>query len=144
MKQQKTLSCGIVLVHREQNEWKYLMLRSYSYWEPGPKGKQKQGELDLETAIRECQEETGLLPEHVSFKWDVIHQDTEVYGKGKIARWFLGCTDLVDLTLPISPKLNKPEHDEYRWCSYDEALQLAGPRIKAILNWAHTTIEHGG
>jgi 8-oxo-dGTP pyrophosphatase MutT (NUDIX family) len=144
VKQQKTLSCGIVLVHKGAFGCEYLMLRSYSYWEPGPKGKQIPNELDIETALRECTEETGILPDQLEFRWDRIHQDTEVYGKGKIARWFLAYTDVTDLTLPINSKIAKPEHDEYRWCSYDEALQLAGPRIKAILNWAHNTIEHGG
>ena len=44
------------------------------------------------------------------------------------------------LKLPVSPELGRPEHDEYRWVSFDEAEDLLPPRLAVVLEWAKKTI----
>jgi hypothetical protein len=38
--------------------------------------------------------------------------------------------------LPISPELGRPEHDEWRWLTYDAALALASARLLPVVGWA--------
>ena len=42
-----------------------------------------------------------------------------------------------DVFLPISPDLGRPEHHEWKWLPYDDAIELLNERLKAILEWAH-------
>ena len=42
----------------------------------------------------------------------------------------------MDVTLPVNPELGRAEHSEYRWVSFDEAMELVSPRVRPVLNWA--------
>jgi len=42
---------------------------------------------------------------------------------------------------PVSPELGRPEHDEWRWVSFDEAEHLLPPRLQPILAWARKQLE---
>ena len=45
-------------------------------------------------------------------------------------------TRTTEVTLPVNPELGRPEHSEFRWVEYDEALQLVSPRVRPVLHWA--------
>ena len=53
-----------------------------------------------------------------------------------MARYYLAKTRQTDVTLPFNPLIGRPEHSEYRWVDYDEALQLVSPRVKPVVRWA--------
>jgi hypothetical protein len=38
--------------------------------------------------------------------------------------------------LLVNPALGRPEHDEYRWVTLEEARLLVAPRVAAVLEWA--------
>ena len=38
--------------------------------------------------------------------------------------------------LPVNPELGHPEHSEFRWADYDEALDLVSPRVRPVVQWA--------
>jgi hypothetical protein len=40
----------------------------------------------------------------------------------------------------VSPELGRPEHDEWRWVSCDEAAHLLPPRLQPVLAWARTQL----
>ena len=65
------LSAGIVIVRRQEKEWKFLFLRAYRNWD-FPKGIVETGEDPLETAKREVAEETGLSD--LNFRWGHIYR----------------------------------------------------------------------
>jgi len=93
------------------------------------------GEEPLAAAIREVEEETTLTT--LDFRWGHGFQQTEPYGsKNKIARYYIAESKKGQVRLPVSAELDKPEHDEFRWMSYDEAKELLVPRVQAILDWA--------
>jgi 8-oxo-dGTP pyrophosphatase MutT (NUDIX family) len=118
------------------------MMRSFNYWEAGSKGKQEAGETNLQTALREVQEETTIKSGELDFKWGYDFVESGPYGKlEKTARFFLAATERKDIELPISPTLGIPEHDEYRWCEYKEASKLVNLRVKQILGWAQEKIN---
>ena len=129
----KTLSAGMVVTHQLNHECRYLLLRAYNYWD-FPKGIVEPTEDPFETARREVEEETSLR--NLDFPWGPVFRETEPYGAGKVARYYLAATQEVAVTLAVSMELGRPEHDEYRWLHYGEARALLSARLIAILDWA--------
>ncbi|EXI81778.1 MAG: RNA pyrophosphohydrolase [Candidatus Accumulibacter appositus] len=111
----------------------YLLLRAYANWD-FPKGAADGDETPLEAAIRELREETGIA--RCELCWGEVSQDTAIYSGDKVATYFLARVARQELSLPISEELGRPEHDEYRWVSAEEAATLLGPRLRPILAWA--------
>ena len=131
------LSAGVVVVRLEKGVPRYLLLRAYNYWD-FPKGLVERGESPLDAAVREVAEETGLTG--LEFRWGRDYRETPPYGRGKQARYYLACTTRTEVTLPVSPELGRPEHDEYRWLDYEAARALLNHRLRRILDWAHARI----
>jgi bis(5'-nucleosidyl)-tetraphosphatase len=127
------LSAGVVVVRRINDQWHYLLLRVYDYWD-FPKGQVEPGEDPLAAAIRETEEETTLTG--LGFRWGHGFVETEPYGKNKIARYYIAESKEGDVDLPVSAELGKPEHDEFRWLDYNSARPLLVPRVQAVLDWA--------
>ena len=134
------LSAGVVVVRREGEDWRYLLLRAYNYWD-FPKGEVEPGEDPLETARREVKEEAGIVD--LSFSWGDGYTETPPYGRGKIARYYLAETKQTHIELPVSQELGRPEHNEARWLDDNEARQLLVPRLVAVIDWAHQLIGEG-
>lgn len=138
MKDEMTrLSCGAVVVRQTGSGWLTLMLRAYKNWD-FPKGICEDGEQPLEAAIREVGEETGI--HNPNFEWGDRHMETGPYQRGKVARYYLASTDKEDIVMGISPELGRPEHHEYRWVSFDEAHDLAAPRVRQVVKWARQVV----
>lgn len=116
------------------------MLRAYRNWD-FPKGRVEAGEDPLAAARREVREET--LIEDLEFNWGEIYQQTGPYANRKIARYYLAATRIEKITLPVSPELGRPEHDEWRWVDRDKALSLTATRLQPIVRWAADTVGGG-
>ncbi len=114
-----------------------LVLRAYANWD-FPKGLIEAGESELQAAQREVGEETGLSD--CEYPFGDAFVDTLPYAGGKIARYFLAETHEQRVTLPVSEELGRPEHQESRWVSFDEAEELLPPRLAIVLDWARRTI----
>lgn len=133
-KESHTLSAGVVVVRPFQGEYRFLLLRAYNYWD-FPKGQVEPGERPLKAAIREVEEETTL--KDLVFRWGEVFHETEPYGRGKIARYYLAESPSGEVALPVNPELGFPEHQEFRWLAYHNARVLLGPRVQGILDWAN-------
>jgi 8-oxo-dGTP pyrophosphatase MutT (NUDIX family) len=131
------LSAGVVVVRQAEPGWVFLMLRAYRNWD-FPKGLVENGEDPLAAARREVTEET--LISDLQFGWGEAFYETAPYSRNKIARYYVGKTSSEDVTLPVTPELGRPEHHECRWLTLDDALALASPRVKPVLEWAAKTI----
>ena len=99
----------------------YLILhrtpRDGAYWH-GVAGALEEGESFAQAARRELEEETGLVAEPSEISEPYAYLLGEEPGDGIVVRPFL-----VDAPPGWEPTLNG-EHDAYRWCSRDEALEL--------------------
>ena len=134
VKRPRRFSAGVVVVRRTARGCRYLLLRAFRYWD-FPKGQVEPGETPLEAARREVAEETGIT--RLDFRWGETCVDTPPYAGGKVARYYLALTDQAEVVLGINPELGRPEHHEYRWVDYAGARRLLGPRVRAVLDWAH-------
>ncbi len=131
------LSCGVVLARETETGWMTLMLRAYHHWD-FPKGLREEGEEALEAACREVNEETSIAK--LSFDWGDRFKETGPYSRGKTARYYLARTAQDKVVMGPSPETGEPEHHEWRWVSFDEAYDLASPRVREIVQWARQII----
>jgi dATP pyrophosphohydrolase len=96
------------------------------YWH-GVAGALERDETFAEAARRELQEETGLAAEPVEIGEPYVYS---LAGEPEVGDLFPPDVEgvtvrpfLVEAPSGWEPTLNE-EHDEYRWCSQDEALEL--------------------
>lgn len=132
------LSAGIVVVRREDEGWKFLLLRAFRNWD-FPKGEVEPGESPLETAVRETREEAGIAD--LEFRWGHAFQETAPYNRGtKTARYYLAVTPQTEVVFAVNPAIGGPEHHEYRWVGAEELGLLVPARLKPIAAWAVETV----
>ena len=129
----KVLSCGAVVLRETRDGWRLLLLRAFTHWD-FPKGLLEAGEEPLQAAVREVQEETTL--DDLVFPWGDAFFESGPYARGKTARYYLARTGRADVAILPNPETGRPEHSEFRWCSFAEARQLAAPRVRAVIAWA--------
>lgn len=130
------LSAGVVIIRREQEACRFLLLRAYSYWD-FPKGEIEPGENPLEAARREVSEETGITD--LLFPWGEVYHETPPYRSGnrqKVARYYIAEIRQQEVVLGVNPELGRAEHDEYRWVDVEQAQTLLGERLQQVLQWA--------
>ena len=131
------LSCGIALVRPADGGWRTLMLRAYRNWD-FPKGLVENGEDPMSAAIREVGEETGISD--LTFDWGERYRETGPYNRGKVARYYLARTGSEEVSMGIAPELGRPEHHEYRWLAFDDAFDIASPRVRDVIRWARQIV----
>jgi len=134
------LSAGVVVVRQTAQGWRFLLLRAFNHWD-FPKGMVETGEEPLAAAVREVHEES--LIQDLEFVWGESSTQTGPYSRGKVACYFIAVTRTADVTLPVNPELGRPEHSEFRWVDYDEAVSLVSPRVRPVLNWAAQVMNLG-
>jgi len=121
------------VVRRGPTGWLFLMLRAYRNWD-FPKGVLEPGEEPFAAARREVREET--LIDDLQFTWGEEYRETAPYSNNKVARYYVGETHTERVSLPVSPELGRPEHNESRWLDLVGALSLSSPRVAPIVRWA--------
>ena len=121
------LSAGVVVVRQTAEGWRFLLLRAFNHWD-FPKGMVEPGEQPLDAARREVREES--LIDDLEFRWGEPSTRTGPYSRGKVACYFIATTRTEEITLPVNPELGRPEHSEFRWVDYDEAVQMVSPRVR--------------
>jgi 8-oxo-dGTP pyrophosphatase MutT (NUDIX family) len=127
------LSAGVVVARPCGEGWRFLLLRAFNHWD-FPKGMVEAGEEPLAAAVREVREETCI--DDLEFEWGASSTDTGPYSRGKVARYFVASTHTAEVDLAVNPEIGRPEHVEFRWVSFDEAMKLVSPRVKPIVRWA--------
>lgn len=111
-------SCGALVYRKKQEQSGYELLlikhRCGGHWS-FPKGHVENGENELETALREIREETGLnVSLHEGFR-----QCVEYFPKPHVKKqvvYFLGCPEGDDTV-----HRQEEEISEFRWCPLETA-----------------------
>ena len=115
--------------HTVEGNWEYLLLRRMpgreGFWQ-GVTGGVEENEDLLEAAARELIEETGLVRSDLqaidySYSFPVDDRFRYLYPSGTDS--ITEHVFLARITNEQRPELSE-EHDQYRWCKFDEALSL--------------------
>jgi bis(5'-nucleosidyl)-tetraphosphatase len=131
------LSAGVVVMRRFPEGWRCLVLRAYRNWN-FPKGLVEDNEAPRDAAQREVLEETSLSD--LRFHWGEEYKETLPYAGRKVARYYIAESPADPVSLPISEELGRPEHDEFRWVSFDDAEDVLPPRLSIVLDWARAMV----
>lgn len=110
---------------KKESEAKYLLLHRILHWKGWefPKGGIEKGESALRAAGREFKEETGLKPSkiinmHIKGKFNYPHELKDRRGIKGMA-WSLFAIK----TKKAKVRIDKLEHDNYRWLSFKDAYK---------------------
>jgi 8-oxo-dGTP pyrophosphatase MutT (NUDIX family) len=117
---------GVVRRLREDGSWEYAIIHrpKYDDWTL-PKGKLDPGETEVRAAIREVEEETGMLCALGREIGSVAYVDNS--GRDKTVRYWL----MAPMTGRFRPNR---EVDDLKWLPIDEALALLSyDRDRSIL-----------
>ncbi|VDI32855.1 bis(5'-nucleosyl)-tetraphosphatase [asymmetrical]-like [Mytilus edulis] len=117
------VAAGLIIFRKIQSNIEYLLLQtSYGqhHWTP-PKGHVDPGESELQTAIRETEEEAGLSEQAYNilseFKYTLNY---EVKGRPKrVVYW------LAEMKNQECPIILSDEHQTYVWSTLDRALEIS-------------------
>lgn len=113
-----------------ENKWEYLLLKRTEsrggFWQ-GVTGHPEKSENNAQAAKRELLEETGYVPGffiETDFSYTIkMHEKwKEDYPEGieEIPEYvFIARIDHPDL-----PSIDPYEHDEWKWCTFEEAIKL--------------------
>lgn len=112
-------SCGALVYRKKQEKYELLLIkhRCGGHWS-FPKGHVELGENELQTALREIKEETGLS---VSLL-DGFRHSVEYFPKPHVKKqvvYFLGHPEVDDTV-----RRQEEEISEYQWCLLDEADRM--------------------
>jgi len=117
-------------VRRTDREWEFLMLKRIKsrggFWQ-GVTGAPENGETNIEGAKRELFEETSfrsitLIQTEVSYIIPMEDRWLDIYPEGtkEIPEYLF----IAKIHQADPPKIDPIEHDEWIWCSYEEAMNL--------------------
>ena len=108
-------SCGAVVYNPKKHS--FLIIKMLNGNWGFPKGHTEDQETDIQTAIREVMEETGINIEILDgFKKSIKYIPFPEVLKEVI--FFIGITEEEKVTI------DKDEIEDYMWCSYEEALKM--------------------
>jgi len=117
-------------VKKTNEDWEYLMLKRVEnrggFWQ-GVTGAPEDGESLYEGAKRELYEETGysplnLIKTDISYTIPMEDRWKDIYPEGtkEIPEYLF----IAMIHQPGSPNIDPIEHNEWKWCSYEEAIDL--------------------
>ena len=117
-------------VRNTKENWEYLMLKRVNnrggFWQ-GVTGAPENSETLSEAAKRELYEETGysplnLIKTDISYIIPMEDRWKDIYPEGtkKIPEYLFIAK--IDESRP--PKIDPIEHNDWKWCSYEEAMNL--------------------
>ncbi|KAF4528347.1 hypothetical protein B566_EDAN006602 [Ephemera danica] len=116
-------AAGFVIYRKIANQVEFLLLKaSYPpyHWSP-PKGHVDPGENDMETALRETQEEAGFTKDHLNIMSFTKTLQYNVRDCCKSSIYWLA-----ELRNPDTPLVLSKEHTEFVWLPLEQACARAG------------------
>ena len=111
------------------NDWEYLILKRIpaggGFWQAVTGGVEDNEEY-YQSAVRELREETGFAPDKIepvdySYTFPVDPQMRKLYDQP--VETITEVVFLARIKPGIDPTLDPIEHDDWKWCDFDEAVR---------------------
>ena len=130
-------SCGFIVYKAENNENFYLIIKSHNGDVGFPKGHMEPGENELQTAIRELKEETGMDVDTIhDFRYQIEYPLPRVRDAMKQTVYFLGKCASDDIII------QETEVASAEFVTYDKAIEkLTFEETKNMLKKANDIIN---
>ena len=130
-------SCGFIVYKAENNENFYLIIKSHNGDVGFPKGHMEPGENELQTAIRELKEETGMDVDTIhDFRYQIEYPLPRVPDAMKQTVYFLGKCTSDDIII------QETEDASAEFVTYDKAIEkLTFEETKNMLKKANDIIN---
>lgn len=130
-------SCGFIVYKAENNENFYLIIKSHNGDVGFPKGHMEPGENELQTAIRELKEETGMDVDTIyDFRYQIEYPLPRVPDAMKQTVYFLGKCVSDDIII------QEAEVASAEFVTYDKAIEkLTFEETKNMLKKANDLIK---
>lgn len=130
-------SCGFIVYKAENNENFYLIIKSHNGDVGFPKGHMEPGENELQTAIRELKEETGMDVDTIhDFRYQIEYPLPRVPDAMKQTVYFLGKCASDDIII------QETEVASAEFVTYDKAIEkLTFEETKNMLKKAKDIIN---
>lgn len=126
------------IIHQTDEGPRYLLIRRCGKYLPGTwqmvSGGIENGETAMQAALREIQEETGLIP-FALYSADAV-ETFYMQSNDKITFVPVFVAFVKDLNVSLSPK----EHDAYEWLSFEDARdRLVWAEQRRVIAHIHDT-----
>jgi 8-oxo-dGTP pyrophosphatase MutT (NUDIX family) len=127
------ISCGFLIVRGNPID-SFLLMKHPRRWDL-PKGHVDEGETELQCALRELREETGIAAEDIeidptfSYENRYMVNQKRYGGKGMVEKKLL--VYLARLKNPV--KITVTEHDGYRWFNWNPPHRIQDLTIDSLL-----------
>ena len=138
------VSCGFLIVRGEPVD-SFLLMKHARRWDL-PKGHVDEGESELQCALRELQEETGITEADVEIDPDFRYENAYMVsqkrygGKGTVEKRIL--VFLARLLRPV--EIAVTEHYGYRWFDWNPPHRIQNWTIDPLLQAAHEHLQNRG
>lgn len=136
---EKIISCGIIFTKENHILMCHPTGHSENAWDL-PKGCMEPNESYIGAAIRECYEETGFLcdPENlIDLGMNEYLEHKDLYLFKHIENHQFKAEEAYCNSEFLCPKLNHwlPEHDDFKYFTFEDAILIACPKLRPILNY---------
>ena len=135
LREKQPVSCGILLFRKHKGRKQFLLMEHARRWDL-PKGHVDPGETELQCALREFEEETGIDRTEIKLRKKFLYEDSY-----PVKNWKGRGVDvdkrlvifLAKLKRGVSGKVVPTEHLGYRWVDWDPPHDIQEKTINPLL-----------
>ena len=135
LREKQPVSCGILLFRKHKGRKQFLLMEHARSWDL-PKGHVDPGETELQCALREFEEETGIDRTEIKLRKKFLYEDSY-----PVKNWKGRGADvdkrlvifLAKLKRGVSGKVVPTEHLGYRWVDWDPPHDIQEKTINPLL-----------
>jgi 8-oxo-dGTP pyrophosphatase MutT (NUDIX family) len=129
----KVKSCGILLM-TEREPRSFLLMRHVDRWDL-PKGHVDRGETDLECALREFEEETGISRESISVDPGFLYRDVYKVPEKRSGKQVEKTLLIYLAMVPAECQVELSEHIGYEWRKWAPPHAIQARTIDPLLRY---------